>query len=203
MTDKLKALALAATPGPWAWDGNVCDYDKENEAPWLVSSEGHPPVLGGTITCTRHNDASYIAAASPDAILALIKRVEDAEAIAFQWQNAAIDVTQKHDALQAEVERQETIVKSWLRANAPGGWIDDMRARVNAMESQEPAYWEYKGNLYQHKPNLIDDARPLFAAPGAAPDVYTNPQNLDTSQERVQKSTESVQAAPKMNLLIY
>jgi len=36
------------------------------------------------------------------------------------------------ESLSAEVERKETIVKSWLRANAPGGWIDDMRAQLEA-----------------------------------------------------------------------
>lgn len=120
MTDKLKA---AQTPLPELLRSVPADY---------ILKLSTPNSLGFDTTSIPVGKHCHEAA---DAILALIKAKEDAEAIAFQWQNAAIDVTQKHDALQAEVERQETIVKSWLRANAPGGWIDDMRARVNAMES--------------------------------------------------------------------
>jgi hypothetical protein len=62
------------TPGPWQWDGNVCDYDESNEAPWLVTdayavgiekelSKG--VVLRGGIKCRSEADARLIAAA-PD-----------------------------------------------------------------------------------------------------------------------------------------
>lgn len=56
------------TPGPWMWDGNVWDYDKENEAPWLVA-EGHSPVITGDLHCSEAN-ADLIAAA-PDLYAAL------------------------------------------------------------------------------------------------------------------------------------
>ena len=52
------------TPGPWVWDGNVCDYDKEQEAPWLVNEslsieEGYV-ILGGEITCDNEANAALI-----------------------------------------------------------------------------------------------------------------------------------------------
>jgi hypothetical protein len=53
------------TPGPWEWDGPVWQYDKDNEAPWLVQ---HPwrsveskTVLGGSIKCQSEADARLIA----------------------------------------------------------------------------------------------------------------------------------------------
>jgi hypothetical protein len=54
------------TPGPWNWDGNPCNYDATNEAPWLICAQGkYHPVLGGTITCTNEANARLIAA-SPE-----------------------------------------------------------------------------------------------------------------------------------------
>lgn len=52
------------TPGPWQWDGNVCDYDPEQEAPWIVDVE-LSRVLTGTIKCKNPADARLLAAA-PD-----------------------------------------------------------------------------------------------------------------------------------------
>ena len=57
------------TPGPWHWDGDVCSYDKENEAPWLCSSEDNP-ILSGEIGCDTEANARLIAAA-PDLLGAL------------------------------------------------------------------------------------------------------------------------------------
>ena len=39
----------------------------------------------------------------------------------------------QNQSLLAEVEREKTVVKSWLRANAAGGWIDDLRAQNTAL----------------------------------------------------------------------
>lgn len=62
------------TPGPWEWDGNVCDYDPENEAPWLVQapwdSKESQSILIGSIKCKSKANAKLIAAA-PELLAAL------------------------------------------------------------------------------------------------------------------------------------
>jgi len=34
----------------------------------------------------------------------------------------------------AEIDRLNTVIKSWLRANGPDGWIDDMRVELAALK---------------------------------------------------------------------
>lgn len=81
---ELKALAEKATPGPWEWDGDVSTYDPENEAPWLLQSPwrdiNSKVILQGTIKASQKEDAAYIAAANPAAILELIAQLEEARA---------------------------------------------------------------------------------------------------------------------------
>jgi hypothetical protein len=50
------------TPGAWEWDGNVWDYNPEQEAPWLVNQDGDR-ILSGEIKCHKEADAHLIAAA--------------------------------------------------------------------------------------------------------------------------------------------
>ncbi len=56
------------TPGPWNWDGDVTDYDHDQEAPWLIS--GTDSILTGEIEATNRADVALIAAA-PDLLEAL------------------------------------------------------------------------------------------------------------------------------------
>lgn len=65
---QLKALAEAATPGPWSYNGNCRFGVWQNEGKFYVFEAG------------GHADAAYTAAASPDVILALIAKVEAAPA---------------------------------------------------------------------------------------------------------------------------
>lgn len=87
----LKALAEKATPGPWRNDWRAIDLDEERgDVSYVTSlaegvSESSAMVVGevyydGLNTAITKENAAYIAACSPDAILALITRAETAEA---------------------------------------------------------------------------------------------------------------------------
>lgn len=47
------------SPLPWSWDGDVCNYNPDEEAPWLVDREGES-VLTGEIKCNNPIDAAFI-----------------------------------------------------------------------------------------------------------------------------------------------
>lgn len=88
--NKLKELAGKATPGPWA-----AATDWERAAVYSTSKDAYPK--GKRVVCSgnqnnkgRYNaeswsgsdwsDAAFIAAANPDTVIALIDRLEAAEA---------------------------------------------------------------------------------------------------------------------------
>jgi hypothetical protein len=92
------------TPGPWEWDGDVWEYDRENEAPWLMSAKTGMPVIKGDIDCMR-DDARLIAAA-PELLEALEALVDDY----MQWEmnpvsGNARNVHDLHDQARAAIAK--------------------------------------------------------------------------------------------------
>ena len=78
LTD-LERLARAATPGPWELDDEFCVYGKHEYAPRGIAYVGIcRPVDGGR---TDGADAAYIAALSPERVLAIIAVIEAAKAM--------------------------------------------------------------------------------------------------------------------------
>ena len=73
----LKALAEGATPGPYRWQTTGFASQAGEPAPSLLGDRGH-----GVLSCDgpangpSEADARYIAAASPDVVLALVAEVE-------------------------------------------------------------------------------------------------------------------------------
>lgn len=86
------------------------------------------------------------------------------------------------------LEAAEKTNSNWIRANAPGGWIDDLRMERNAlhahikeMEKQEPVRHEFQdrnGTWHpfidqRHYKNTVADGswpiRALYLTPGAQP----------------------------------
>ena len=57
------------TPGPWHWDGNPCDYDRDQEAPWLIGPDDQP-VITGEIHIRNEHDRNALEAV-PDMLAAL------------------------------------------------------------------------------------------------------------------------------------
>jgi hypothetical protein len=90
MTDddikRLRELAQAATLGPWKVEGNGLDewyvyaHDARYAAPWCGDSPVKVAWVPWEPSGGRHvRDSLYIAAASPDVVLALLDRLEAAE----------------------------------------------------------------------------------------------------------------------------
>ena len=82
----------AHTPGPWYWDAKVWDYDKAQDAPWLVKNETET-VLTGHINCESEANARLIAAA-PE-LLESLKLMDEAYCNACNASNACSAMSQK------------------------------------------------------------------------------------------------------------
>lgn len=68
-TDELRKLAEAATPGPW-----MVDYQSSYPTGEMVVTEN-----SGEIAFAQKRTAAYIAAVSPEVVLALLDRIEKLE----------------------------------------------------------------------------------------------------------------------------
>lgn len=67
------------TPGPWAWDDAVWDYDPKEQAPWLVTTNGGSTVMKGEINCGFWD--AHLIAAAPDLYNALALILDDPESL--------------------------------------------------------------------------------------------------------------------------
>jgi len=80
-------MTTSHTPGPWYWDGNICDYDPENETPWLVQEPWHfkesQAILTGYIKCKSEANARLIAAA-PE-LLAVLQAIAKTDFLPGAW----------------------------------------------------------------------------------------------------------------------
>ena len=78
-----------------------------------------------------------------DEVLELLDRLESAESDALEQARLSGMGSEREAALMAKLEAAEKTKSDWLRANAPGGWIDDLRTERDelrdslALESQE------------------------------------------------------------------
>ena len=121
--NELRRLAQAATPHV----GHACKYQ---DAHWL--REGHVDF---------ENADLFIASERPQ---------EDAKSDALEQARLNGMGASREAALMAKLEAAEKTKSDWLRANSPGGWIDDLRAerddlraRIEQMEKQEPYSYIY------------------------------------------------------------
>jgi hypothetical protein len=86
-------MTTSHTPTPWKWDGSVVDFDKEQEAPWMVTDyipEGkrtHDKILFGAIECSSEENAEFIIRAcnAHDELIDFVKDVSE-----FDGRNSTI-----------------------------------------------------------------------------------------------------------------
>lgn len=138
MSKELKALAEAATPGPWGWDGPVWGYDAENEAPWLIQERGSDVVITGELQCSEAN-AAYISAADPATVLSLIAErdalLAERDALkkdAARWRHARSILT---------VDAIETAQSEYINFGLPPAESESIRADQAidaAMQGEQP-----------------------------------------------------------------
>ena len=123
-TKELRRLAQAATPGPWINHGrqlNVAGLPHSAVAAKTLLARVYSEAYGDVEQETAN--ASFIAAANPAAITELLDRLEAAE---------------------NDSARHKALAESALRVAK--GWEDkcnDLRAKVEAMERQEPVDLNY------------------------------------------------------------
>ena len=122
-TKELRRLAQAATPGPWKLLP-VGDRAKR----FAVADINFLSVLTVVYECGTNfgavyldGDAKFIAAANPAAISELLDRLEAAE--------------KERDELRAELKEVR------YRAVVAHDTINTLRAKIKAMEKQEPVAW--------------------------------------------------------------
>ena len=107
---------------------------------------------------------------------ALIAKLEAAEKERDDAKAAAENIALKLDYLRSKLETAKNAQNDWLRANAPGGWIDNLRienealrAKVARMEKQVPiCRAEDLKHAESPLPTLgLKSESPLYALPGA------------------------------------
>lgn len=102
----LAALAEAATPGPWKRNSSWVETDAVSERDDIVSGRN-------SWTDERFKNSAanltYIAAASPTTILALIRRVQAAEAELAATRAAIAEWRKEHWAAAADTTLMETM----------------------------------------------------------------------------------------------
>ena len=96
--NELRALALAATPGPWQ-----AQQRNKQEAIYIVGPGHTPPACHAFYA----NNADYIAAAHPATVLALLDELEAAHASRREAQDRVAELTEKVQALGRELHQHK------------------------------------------------------------------------------------------------
>lgn len=78
----------------------------------------------------------FIAAANPAAVIELLDRLEAAESEAIEQARLNGMGSEREAALMAKLEVAEKTNRGWLRANATGGWIDNLRIENDTLRAK-------------------------------------------------------------------
>lgn len=103
--DELERLARAATPGPWK-NYSINPKVTPEHAIYSEWLEGIPEAQSSEIaTLLTPKNAEFIAAANPEAVLALVARVREAEAVIAEARRAV----QPHEHTPASLHMAEIL----------------------------------------------------------------------------------------------
>lgn len=124
--DKLEALAKAATPGPWRWGRWDSPDGKTDMFKLYATSERSMPVIcivPESAWVTLGSDTEYIAAASPDVVLELVRQLRAANDLVGEIGWAAGANSERVDRLTTRVAELEHMI------NTPGTdeWFESVR----------------------------------------------------------------------------
>lgn len=102
---------------------------------------------------------------SPVTINSLIDRLEAAEKERDDAKAAAENIALKLDYLRSKLETAENAQNEWLRANAPGGWIDNLRVENEALRAKVERMEKMQAALRRHHEGAmgagLDPSHPL------------------------------------------
>ena len=77
-----------------------------------------------------------LGAIQTEEVAELLDRLEAAESDALEQARLNGMGSEREAALMAKLEAAEKTKRDWLRANAPGGWIDDLRVEHDALRAK-------------------------------------------------------------------
>ena len=163
--NKLRRLAQAATPGPWIAAGpsfgeslpkylNEVVVDREGD-----EDDGYS-ICNTPIGLELSSDMAFIAAANPATLTELLDRLEAAERERDECNRRRLEAAD-HFAAQTELMKQK---------------YDDLRAKIEAMERQEPVWFiDERGEPKRYHKSKADYCKYggldlLYALPGAKGD---------------------------------
>lgn len=144
----LRSLALAATPGPWRvygpWPKATVYVDDDSEAddsivPTWVADCGECDPHAGQIDCAQHPNAAFIAAASPDVVVALLDELDRARELRDEAiVNLSAEFNRRVVAERAIQEVQSNTASACATQAMQS--LLDLRAQLAAVTAERDAY---------------------------------------------------------------
>src|ERR1035437_1328666 len=127
MTQQLRTLALAATPGPWTF------YDDRNDAKTnrmeIVAVGKTVARIYQSVPEEDYHNAAYIAAVSPDAVIALLDQIDALTARFDEAGRYAVMQAGQIDVLKAERDKLRYAAQAGRQA-----MIDHGRAHLGHLK---------------------------------------------------------------------
>jgi hypothetical protein len=136
-TKRLRELAEAATPGPWKWSAT-----EGSDASFKITTSDH--------TLLGRDDARFIAAANPQAVIALLDQLAAANAEIERLREETLRLG-THSNLHEVREKQATEMCTWLTS-------ENQRLR-DALKLAEHLDGEMDDLLEQSEEDVVENAQ--------------------------------------------